>query len=171
MEVPQLGVKSELQLPATATATATLDPNCLCDIHDSSQQCWNPNPLSEARDQTRSLMDTNRIRFCWAMMGTLQPKTVTHRPYTVPGSPGHWEHRGKCDADPIFKEPPAWRGELDSNTSTAADWASPCANPRDTCFTYIIHSILIIHVTKITRLELTSDYIIRWVRILHCSPL
>ena len=32
MEVPRLGVKSELQLPATATATAMPDPSQVCDL-------------------------------------------------------------------------------------------------------------------------------------------
>ena len=36
MEVPRLGVKSELQLPAYATATAMPDPSCLYDLHHSS---------------------------------------------------------------------------------------------------------------------------------------
>ena len=39
MEVPRLVVKSELQLPATATVTATWDPGCICDLHHSSWQC------------------------------------------------------------------------------------------------------------------------------------
>ena len=39
VEVPRLGVKSELQLPASATATATLDPSLVCSVHHSSQQC------------------------------------------------------------------------------------------------------------------------------------
>ena len=34
---------------ACATATATPDPNRICDLHHSSQQCWILNPLSEAR--------------------------------------------------------------------------------------------------------------------------
>ena len=42
MEVPRLGVESELLLPASTTATATPDPQ----------------PLREVRDQTRILMDT-----------------------------------------------------------------------------------------------------------------
>ena len=58
MEVPRLGVKSELQLPAYTTATATQDPNPVCDLHHSSQHCWIPNPLSEARDRTLLLRDT-----------------------------------------------------------------------------------------------------------------
>ena len=51
MEVPRLGVKSELQLLAYITATATtLDPSCVCHLYHSSQQHWILNPLSEARD-------------------------------------------------------------------------------------------------------------------------
>ena len=53
MEVSRLGVKSELQLPACTTTTATPDPNHLCNLHCSSQQCRIPNSLSsEARDRT-----------------------------------------------------------------------------------------------------------------------
>ena len=36
MEVPVLGVRSELELPAYATATATWDPRLICDLHHSS---------------------------------------------------------------------------------------------------------------------------------------
>ena len=54
MEVPRLGVKSELQLPAYATATATLGLSCIYDLHHSSQQPRILNPLSKARDQTSS---------------------------------------------------------------------------------------------------------------------
>ena len=39
MEVPRLGVDSELQLPIYITATATWDLSCICDIYHSSQQC------------------------------------------------------------------------------------------------------------------------------------
>ena len=39
MEVPRWGIKLELQLPAYATATATvLDPNFMYELHHSSQQ-------------------------------------------------------------------------------------------------------------------------------------
>ena len=61
MEVPRLGVALELQLLVYATATATLDMSCVCNLHDRSQQRWILNPLSEVRDQTRILMDTSRI--------------------------------------------------------------------------------------------------------------
>ena len=50
MEVPSVGVKLELQLPAYATATATQDPNHICDLYHSSWQCWILNPLIEAKD-------------------------------------------------------------------------------------------------------------------------
>ena len=53
MEVPRLGVQSEL--PAYARATATQDPSRIC-IHHSSRQCRILNPLSEARDQTRNFL-------------------------------------------------------------------------------------------------------------------
>uniref|UniRef100_A0A8D1N3X5 Uncharacterized protein n=1 Tax=Sus scrofa TaxID=9823 RepID=A0A8D1N3X5_PIG len=50
MEVPRLGVKSELQLPVCTTATATQDLSHVCNLHHSSWQCRILNPLSEARD-------------------------------------------------------------------------------------------------------------------------
>ena len=55
-EVPRLGVQQELQLPAYTTTTATSDPNCVCNLHHSSWQCWILNPLIKARDQTQNLM-------------------------------------------------------------------------------------------------------------------
>ena len=70
MEVPRLGLKSGLHLPATASITATWDPSHVCDLHHSSQQCWIPHTLSEARDQTHILMDASWICFHCATMGT-----------------------------------------------------------------------------------------------------
>ena len=58
MEVPSLAVESELQLPIYATAIATPDPSRICNPHCSSQQCRILNPLIEARDQIRILIDT-----------------------------------------------------------------------------------------------------------------
>ena len=53
MEVPRVGVESELQqLPAYATGTATPDLSRVWDLHHSSRQSWILHPLSEARDQT-----------------------------------------------------------------------------------------------------------------------
>ena len=56
MEVPRLGLESELQLLAYITTTATADPSRFCDLHRSSRQCQILNPLSEARDRTPNLM-------------------------------------------------------------------------------------------------------------------
>ena len=58
MEVPRLGVKLELQLQAYTTAMATLHLICICELHNSLQQCWILNIVSKARDQTHILMDT-----------------------------------------------------------------------------------------------------------------
>ena len=60
LEDPRLGVELELQLPAHTTATATRDPSHICDLpHSSGQQRWILNPLSQARDGTRVLVDTS----------------------------------------------------------------------------------------------------------------
>ena len=61
MEVLRLGVKLELQPPATATVTAMPDPSHICDLHHNLQQYWILNPLSRTRDGTRMLMETRRI--------------------------------------------------------------------------------------------------------------
>ena len=50
MEVLRLGVKSELQLLAYTTATATWDLRHICNLYSSSRQHWILNLLSEARD-------------------------------------------------------------------------------------------------------------------------
>ena len=55
VEVPGLGVESELQLPAHTTATAILFPGDLCH---TMWQRWTLNPLSKARDQTHILIET-----------------------------------------------------------------------------------------------------------------
>ena len=57
MEVPGLGVKSELQLPAYATATP--DQSHKCKLHRSSRRMLNP--LSKAREKTHILMDTSQV--------------------------------------------------------------------------------------------------------------
>ena len=61
MEVPRLGVRSELQLPAYTTATAMQDPICICDLHCSSLQHRILNPLSEARDRPCIFMDSSQV--------------------------------------------------------------------------------------------------------------
>ena len=69
MEVPGLGVESELWLLTYTTATATQDLSRICDLHHSSQQWWLFNPLSRARDWTCVLTDASQIHFQWAMIG------------------------------------------------------------------------------------------------------
>ena len=61
MEVPRLGVKWELQVPAYTTATATPDLSHICKLHCSLWQRCILNPLSEAGDQTPILMDMNQV--------------------------------------------------------------------------------------------------------------
>ena len=61
MEVPRLGVESELQLLAYTTATAMPDLIHVYELHHSSWQGRILNPLSEARDQTCVLMDTSQV--------------------------------------------------------------------------------------------------------------
>ena len=70
MEVPRLGVKSELQLPAYVIATAMPDLSRIWDLHHSSQQYRILNPLSKARDQIQVLMDTSWVRFHCSSTGT-----------------------------------------------------------------------------------------------------
>ena len=50
MDVPELGVESELQLLAHATVTATPDRSHICDLCSSFGQHHILNPLSEARN-------------------------------------------------------------------------------------------------------------------------
>ena len=66
MQVPRLGVKSELQLVAYTTATAMPDPSRVYSLHQSS---WVLNSMSEARAQTHILLVTSRIPFCCAALG------------------------------------------------------------------------------------------------------
>ena len=61
MEVPRLGVETELQLLSYATATATLDPSHICDLCRSLWQHQILNPPSEARDQTSNLRTLRRV--------------------------------------------------------------------------------------------------------------
>ena len=56
MEVPRLGVESELQLLAYTTATATPDLSLPFNLFHSLRQHRILNSLSKARDQTYNLM-------------------------------------------------------------------------------------------------------------------
>ena len=70
MEVPRLGVESELQLSAYTTATATWDLNDVCKLHHSLWQRWILNPMSEASDWIPILMDISQAPYLWAITGT-----------------------------------------------------------------------------------------------------
>ena len=69
MEVPRLGVKSELHQQAYTTAIAMPDLSHICDLHHSSQQRQILNPLSKVRDRTCVLMETSQIRYHGATTG------------------------------------------------------------------------------------------------------
>ena len=70
MEVPRLGVDSELQLPAYTTATVTLDLSQIFNLHRSLWQCqildtergqgWNPHPHG---DNVRSLAQQKLLKW------------------------------------------------------------------------------------------------------------
>ena len=90
LEVPRPGVESELQLPAYTTAIATPDWSRVFDLHHSSWQHRILNPLRIARDHTHILMDTSRICFHRATMGT--PKI------------GHFSIRKSSPPIPPFNE-------------------------------------------------------------------
>ena len=56
MEVPRLGIESELQQLAYSTATAAQDLSGTCSLHCISRQHQILNPLIKTRDQTHILM-------------------------------------------------------------------------------------------------------------------
>ena len=70
MQIPRLEVELELQLLAYATGTAMQDSSHICQLHHSSPKRQIPDPLIEAKDRTRILMDSSWIRFCCATAGT-----------------------------------------------------------------------------------------------------
>ena len=76
MEVPRLGVESELLLLAYIAATAMQDLSCVCDLHSNSWQGRIPNPLRKTRDWTCIPMDTSWVYHHWA--------TTQHGVYNQP---------------------------------------------------------------------------------------
>ena len=75
MEVPRLGVESELWLLVTVTATVMQHLSHICDLQHSSQQWQISDPLREAMDGNYILMDTSWILFCCTRKGT--PKLLS----------------------------------------------------------------------------------------------
>ena len=70
MEVTRLGVESELQLPAYATATATQDLSHVFDLHLNSQQHQILNHWARLGiEPVHILMDTSWTHFLCATMG------------------------------------------------------------------------------------------------------
>ena len=80
MKVSRLGVKSELQPLAYATATVTPDLSRICNLHHSSWQRRILKPQSEAGDRTTSVL------YHWAMTGT--PTTSNSHTYVLYFCPG-----------------------------------------------------------------------------------
>ena len=62
MEVPRLGVESDLQMPAYTIAYMGSEPHLQPTPHLTATP--DPYPLSEAWDRTYILMDSSQIRFC-----------------------------------------------------------------------------------------------------------
>ena len=54
--------RGQIGAVAASLATATRDPSYVCEKHRSSWQGWILNSMSEARDQTRVLMDGSCVR-------------------------------------------------------------------------------------------------------------
>ena len=59
------------------TATATWDPNYVCDPHYNSWQCWILNPLSGTRKLSSFFMDTSHVCYHLTPMGTPQCNFLT----------------------------------------------------------------------------------------------
>ena len=74
MEIPRLGVESELQLPATvtATATATQDLSHVCNLHHSPWQCQILNSLNHSKKPRTEPTSS------WILVGfvTAEPRQV-----------------------------------------------------------------------------------------------
>ena len=62
MDAPRPGAEWELQLLIYTTVTATPDLSCICNLRHSLWQRQILNPLNEARDGTRIVMETS-----WAL--------------------------------------------------------------------------------------------------------
>ena len=63
---PLLELQGHMEVPRLGGQNGAM----AAGLHHGSEQCRILNPLSGARDGTCILMDTSRIRFCCATMGT-----------------------------------------------------------------------------------------------------
>ena len=71
MDVSSLAVKSELQLPAYTTATATQDPNCVCSLHTAHSNARSLTHWAGPGIKYASSWILVAFVTCWAPMGTL----------------------------------------------------------------------------------------------------
>ena len=107
MEIPGLGVESELQLQAYTTAMATLDPSCVCDQHCS---------LHVARSLTHwtrpGIEPVSSQRQCWILnllRHTGSSKTAWF--FNLPGFLISWIiHQKKIWWE--LCRPPAWTSQM-----------------------------------------------------------
>ena len=101
MDVPRLGVKLELQLPACATTIATWVPSHIYDQHHRLWQCWILHPLSKASEPAMELaflqtlcyvlnpLSCNRSSTCFALkvkyyiLGVKAKETQTHPKHLI----------------------------------------------------------------------------------------
>ena len=70
LEVSGLGVESELQPQAYATAIVMPDQSCICSIHHIWLQLWILNPLSKAKDLHASSWTLYQVLNHWATART-----------------------------------------------------------------------------------------------------
>ena len=59
------------------------DLSRVCELHHSSRQRWILNPLNKARDQSHVLMNTSRVHYHSAMMGTPHPVKLLNGHYVL----------------------------------------------------------------------------------------
>ena len=80
MEVPRLGVKSDLQLPAYVTTTATQDPSHICDLHHrpgiEPTTSWFPVRFVSAVPQQELLDEILSVIFC--LLGDSSPFNLVY---------------------------------------------------------------------------------------------
>ena len=78
IEVPRLGIESELKLLAYAIATAMPDLSHISNLHPSSWKQWilthwagsGIKPTSSWILATHTIRDTSQVWYCWDSMGT-----------------------------------------------------------------------------------------------------
>ena len=87
IDVPRLGVRSELQLLTCATATAAQDLSDICNLHHSSPQRRILNPLMRTRGLTHIFMDTSHLHYRWATPGIpslyFLKRLLSHSPHPL----------------------------------------------------------------------------------------